>query len=1056
MEKIQPPTLNSHLEDTKREESSTDVRIITQEDSLRKGHPVGEEEKSRTIFVSNIPEEATEEDFQYYFEKFGVILAMDLKEGLDVCIQFATHANAIEAIKEMHSQIFMGKEIMVCLHPSESSIPPIKEKMEIPSLSDQQKKGRMPQNRRTEHRLIAHELDSRVSWQDLKDFGRNEMFQNNFSSSSSFFFYTFSCLNLSGFFFFYYSAGDVNYTNVYTHQGNKIGVIEYFDNASVKRALKELNDKHLYSKRIFLEKDRGQMDFVFNQPRKRLAVQEKKEMRGPSAYTVERPPVGSSRRQLSSPPPMLPSSYTSSSHYRPRSPSSPPSQTGRYVSTYIPPSALSPHPRSSSPRRLSPPRRATSVISSSYRRPPYKGGRRTRIHPSARSPYRPLPPPPSVYPHTATSGDFSSSSHRVSREGERLPPRYGGGDSRPPVKRSFYSTEELGGRSRGGVARYTPLPSPRESYISPQGYDRKTRRRSPPFKSQRNSSPLPSFPPPPPSKYARRKEQPYPGGETHPPFLESTSFKRVSRGYPPSSASSYPQAGPRLRKNSLPRYKRVWQHNSDLPPSPQEEKRCLLPRRSRIRRSSPSPPATYIPPLYPHASPPTSRRSYGRETAPPRAHTVEERRLSSPPLASSATHREGERSPRVLSALPSDSLRNLSCESLEIQEVDTHTHTRPDSVAYSTPREDTFSPEDLYKKTVDSPPEILVEPAHGLKEEETVDKSYPFPLHSPIPLPGIASPPPSLSPERPPSSPPPTFSQRTSSVHSQVREEPRGPPHPRLSPPVAEARVSGERINRRVDRRVYRRPEWRGDCRRDRRGDRRVDRRGDRRVDMRMNPVSPPFASSDAGMGASVRSRPPLYTERAPPMSTHRGRSASFSPPLGRSRRNGPPLKEGRMENASYMKKNYSRLSAGGPSPLHTSRRQWFHPVDKSSPPRFASGYTSKPFSSSPQPSSRPSGHFVVRPLSTVQRRGPPRAPSQRKDIPFRGRSASPRGRHAPPLLSTRGGDDNSTYHAYGISLHRRHPSSANFTTHLSMHRNAVTKSSGYPLRSSRSPLPTS
>eukprot|EP00921_Rhytidocystis_pertsovi_P016368 GHVQ01025861.1.p2 GENE.GHVQ01025861.1~~GHVQ01025861.1.p2 ORF type:complete len:312 (+),score=38.74 GHVQ01025861.1:975-1910(+) len=131
----------------------------------------------------------------------------------------------------MDGRDFLGDRIVVQPHrpglrgvrgpPSHQVVaPPPRDRGPAPTGRDQ----------RTGFRVLVFNLDERVSWQDLKDFGRN--------------------------------AGDVNFANVFNYRGRKVGVIEYFSEETMQRALHELEDRRLYRTRVHMEADRGQL----NQP----------------------------------------------------------------------------------------------------------------------------------------------------------------------------------------------------------------------------------------------------------------------------------------------------------------------------------------------------------------------------------------------------------------------------------------------------------------------------------------------------------------------------------------------------------------------------------------------------------------------------------------------------------------------------------------------------------------------------------------------------------------------------------------------------------------------
>eukprot|EP00921_Rhytidocystis_pertsovi_P002604 GHVQ01004501.1.p1 GENE.GHVQ01004501.1~~GHVQ01004501.1.p1 ORF type:complete len:513 (+),score=93.42 GHVQ01004501.1:168-1706(+) len=184
----------------------------------------------RTIYVGNLPPDCKDEDLRNEFQKFGELKSIDCKSRY-AFLEFEEVESAEEALKNMNGAYFGSERIYVQPHK--------------PGAGGQRRVGGMGggmgggggpggrrpgpggRDQRTEFRVVIFNLDERASWQDLKDFGR--------------------------------TVGEVNFTNVFTRSGKKIGVIEYFAAEAMRRAVEELHGRKLYDRRLHVEQDRGQM-----------------------------------------------------------------------------------------------------------------------------------------------------------------------------------------------------------------------------------------------------------------------------------------------------------------------------------------------------------------------------------------------------------------------------------------------------------------------------------------------------------------------------------------------------------------------------------------------------------------------------------------------------------------------------------------------------------------------------------------------------------------------------------------------------------------------------
>eukprot|EP00922_Rhytidocystis_sp_ex-Travisia-forbesii_P050035 GHVS01074458.1.p1 GENE.GHVS01074458.1~~GHVS01074458.1.p1 ORF type:complete len:417 (-),score=84.53 GHVS01074458.1:322-1572(-) len=180
------------------------------------------------IYIGNLPVDCQEDEIRREFRDYGRILGVECK-GKFAFVEFERSREAEEAMHSMDGRTFLGGRIIVQPHrpglrgsrgpPAHQVVaPPPRDKLPMPTGRD----------KRTTYRVLLFNIDPRASWQDLKDFGRN--------------------------------AGDVNFANVFTNNGNKIGVIEYFSDEAMHRAVADLDGRRLYRSIVHVEEDRGQVE----------------------------------------------------------------------------------------------------------------------------------------------------------------------------------------------------------------------------------------------------------------------------------------------------------------------------------------------------------------------------------------------------------------------------------------------------------------------------------------------------------------------------------------------------------------------------------------------------------------------------------------------------------------------------------------------------------------------------------------------------------------------------------------------------------------------------
>eukprot|EP01071_Lankesteria_metandrocarpae_P013102 Lankesteria_metandrocarpae@DN666_c0_g1_i2.p1 len=192
----------------------------------RGSSPSGLMRNPRKLYIGNLPPDCTEEEVKELFCQHGKLLTVECK-GKFAFVEYEQERDAETALYKLNDTKFHGGErIQVqphnpVLRPSRG--PPPHQVVRPSAREAPRPTGR---DKKTEYKVLVFNLDERVSWQDLKDFGRN--------------------------------AGDVNYANVAIRNGKKFGIIEYFDHYTMEKALKRLHRMKLYDLKVTVEEDRSQ------------------------------------------------------------------------------------------------------------------------------------------------------------------------------------------------------------------------------------------------------------------------------------------------------------------------------------------------------------------------------------------------------------------------------------------------------------------------------------------------------------------------------------------------------------------------------------------------------------------------------------------------------------------------------------------------------------------------------------------------------------------------------------------------------------------------------
>ncbi len=130
------------------------------------------------LFVAKLTENTGEEELKTMFSMYGVVTSVEMRTGYGF-VTYEKSDDAVEAMANLDGQVVNGQAISV-----EPARPSPRDRM-----------GGAKPVKRFDLRLQVSDVDSRVSWQDLKDWARK--------------------------------AGDVTFTNVYVRDNRTRGVVEF-------------------------------------------------------------------------------------------------------------------------------------------------------------------------------------------------------------------------------------------------------------------------------------------------------------------------------------------------------------------------------------------------------------------------------------------------------------------------------------------------------------------------------------------------------------------------------------------------------------------------------------------------------------------------------------------------------------------------------------------------------------------------------------------------------------------------------------------------------------
>ncbi|XP_023846523.1 serine/arginine-rich splicing factor 6 [Salvelinus sp. IW2-2015] len=196
------------------------------------------------VYVGKLSYHAREKDIQRFFNGYGKLMEIDLKNGYGF-VEFEDNRDADDAVYELNGKELCGERVTV-----EHARGPRRDRDGYSGggggrsssgySSSRSRTGRDKYGPpvRTEYRLIVENLSSRCSWQDLKDFMRQ--------------------------------AGEVTYADAHKERTNE-GVIEFGSRSDMRRALDKLDGTDINGRKIRLveEKSRRRRSYSGSRSRSR-------------------------------------------------------------------------------------------------------------------------------------------------------------------------------------------------------------------------------------------------------------------------------------------------------------------------------------------------------------------------------------------------------------------------------------------------------------------------------------------------------------------------------------------------------------------------------------------------------------------------------------------------------------------------------------------------------------------------------------------------------------------------------------------------------------------
>ncbi|OAD70020.1 hypothetical protein PHYBLDRAFT_115995 [Phycomyces blakesleeanus NRRL 1555(-)] len=151
------------------------------------------------VYVGRLSHDATKEDLEGLFKKYGKLLDVTVKTGFGF-VEFSDKIDAEDAVHDINDTRFLGQRIVV-------------------ELAMNRRRDDRRDDRRKVYRVIVKNIPPKTTWQDLKDYMKK--------------------------------AGHVAFADVLKGRNGE-GVVEFSKREDMKYALRKLDDGRLNGQRISL------------------------------------------------------------------------------------------------------------------------------------------------------------------------------------------------------------------------------------------------------------------------------------------------------------------------------------------------------------------------------------------------------------------------------------------------------------------------------------------------------------------------------------------------------------------------------------------------------------------------------------------------------------------------------------------------------------------------------------------------------------------------------------------------------------------------------------
>jgi len=179
------------------------------------------------VYVGNIPSDTRERELERFFKGYGRIRDVVIKNGYGF-VEFEDHRDADDAVHDLDGKDLLGGRVRVELAKDprggdrDRNRGRFGDRGRDDFRSNDRRRGNPP-GPRTKYRIIVENVNSRTSWQDLKDYFR--------------------------------SAGEITYTNVH-HQRQGDGIVEFANRRGLDYALDHKDELELDGRRLRIHEER--------------------------------------------------------------------------------------------------------------------------------------------------------------------------------------------------------------------------------------------------------------------------------------------------------------------------------------------------------------------------------------------------------------------------------------------------------------------------------------------------------------------------------------------------------------------------------------------------------------------------------------------------------------------------------------------------------------------------------------------------------------------------------------------------------------------------------